>query len=170
MLDFGLAKPTLASSDVDSGLATVTQEGVVVGTPLYMAPEQLRGDSLDGRADQFAWGVMAYELLAGVLMAKDGPGGLLALEILSSEPVPLAQAAPRVGRVVAEVVTRALAKSADARFASMNEIAQALDGERQSSRQVGLAATEYASAPVGAPQTVRGAWPRRWRVLLPAAL
>ena len=171
VLDFGLAKPTIASSDVDSGLATVTQQGVVVGTPLYMAPEQLRGDSLDGRADQFAWGVMAYELLAGVSpWRKMGQGVSLALEILSSEPAPLVQVAPRVGRVVADVVTRALAKSADARFASMDEIAQALDVERQSSRQAGLAATEYASAPVVAPETVRRAWPRRWRVLVPAAL
>ena len=173
MLDFGIARRCGRGRRRRSRrpYRAGDAEGVAIGTPQYMAPEQIRGEPLDGRADQFAWGVMAFEVLAGVSpWRKTGQGVSLALEILSSEPVPLAQAAPRVGRVVAEVVTRALAKSADARFASMDEIAQALDGERQSSRQVGLAATEYASAPVGAPQTVRGAWPRRWRVLLPAAL
>ena len=66
VLDFGIARR--AAGQVDAGaptqppaLPTLTKEGVKVGTPTYMAPEQIRGEDLDGRADQFAWGVLTYE-------------------------------------------------------------------------------------------------------------
>ena len=81
VLDFGLARrltpgdegePAAASPRAATQpLATVTERGIVVGTPVYMSPEQLRGDAVDGRADQFAWAVMAYELLAGRLPWKN---------------------------------------------------------------------------------------------------
>ncbi len=96
VLDFGIAKRS-ASDVVDpmsstEGLAipTLTAEGVAIGTPMYMAPEQLRGERLDGRADQFAWGVVAYELLSGKLpWAADGGTIALVSHILSSTPAPL---------------------------------------------------------------------------------
>jgi serine/threonine protein kinase len=67
VLDFGIAKrakivdpsaPTEASLDI----GTLTKEGSIVGTPRYAPPEQLRGETLDGRADQYAWGATAYEV------------------------------------------------------------------------------------------------------------
>jgi len=70
VLDFGLAKPTEPVVEDDSVPLTQpyykTRAGHVVGTPRYMAPEALRGGLCDGRADQFSWGVTAYEVIAGV--------------------------------------------------------------------------------------------------------
>ncbi len=69
MLDFGIARSTRGTVDAHAttaaALASITAEGVAIGTPSYMSPEQLRGGEVDARADQFAWGVMAYEMLVG---------------------------------------------------------------------------------------------------------
>ena len=65
MLDFGVAKMT-GSASGEPGV-TLTQGVTIVGTPAYMAPEQLRGEPLDGRADVFSLGVMTYESLTGRL-------------------------------------------------------------------------------------------------------
>src|SRR6185295_17960807 len=68
VLDFGVAK-LIAESDTrdGSGASTLTAAGSIIGTPAYMAPEQLRGESPDQRTDVFALGVIAYEMLAGEL-------------------------------------------------------------------------------------------------------
>ncbi len=58
LLDFGLVRPP-------PGAAPLTRTGYVMGTPRYMAPEQWRGETVDARADQFAWGLVAFELLSG---------------------------------------------------------------------------------------------------------
>src|SRR6185503_3404893 len=64
--DFGIAKALSASRTQDgASSATLTQAGGAIGTPAYMAPEQAVGDAVDHRTDLYAWGVMAYELLAG---------------------------------------------------------------------------------------------------------
>ncbi len=77
VLDFGIARRAITKEEAAAAgpldraalekLAishgTLTAEGVVVGTPMYMAPEQMRGEALDGRTDQFAWGVLAHEVL-----------------------------------------------------------------------------------------------------------
>ena len=65
ILDFGLAKQTTPSSAVDGQTALNTEAGVVMGTVGYMSPEQVRGESVDGRTDLFACGVVLYELLTG---------------------------------------------------------------------------------------------------------
>ncbi len=104
-----------------------TQDGAIVGTPRYMAPEQLRGEPLDARADQFAWGVVAYELLTG---SPPWPGDVVSLTLVSSilgdepaDPEPLERVAPPH---VATAILRALAKDREARFASMEECVAAL--------------------------------------------
>ena len=72
VLDFGIARRTSSGPSVDptarteaAYVSTVTAEGVAIGTPLYMAPEQIKGGVVDARTDQFAWGVMAFEVLSG---------------------------------------------------------------------------------------------------------
>src|SRR5262249_2215299 len=133
VLDFGIARRTAGHVDPHAStetpaLPTLTVEGVKLGTPVYMAPEQIRGDALDGRADQFSWGVLAYELLAGRLPWR-GAGDAMAVmaSVLTdtADLAPLDQA--KVPPAVQAVVKRALAKRPEDRFASMDDLLRALD-------------------------------------------
>src|SRR5947199_3652144 len=82
VMDFGLAKA--ASSD-----GSLTQSGVIMGTPNYLSPEQGRGDAIDGRADLYSLGVVMYELLAGDLPFRaDTPAGLIFKHVYE-EPISL---------------------------------------------------------------------------------
>src|SRR4051794_12528668 len=66
VLDFGIARRTMAGAGEDQQrLDTVTGGGAITGTPVYMSPEQIKGRDVDARSDQFAFGVMAYEIVAG---------------------------------------------------------------------------------------------------------
>jgi len=139
VLDFGVVK-RLASSDVSTTFSGgpskfQTHAGVVVGTPMYMSPEQVLGDVLDGRSDQFAWGLVAYELLSGGThpTATNNPRNLpAAFAIVQEEPLPLRQVARAVPRTVEAIVMRALAKEPKDRFADMDRIAAALEDELES--------------------------------------
>ena len=89
---------------VASGSIDITHEGTLVGTPAYMAPEQLRAEPVDARADQFAWGVVAYELLSGRRPWETTGGGYpLAAEILTRQPPRLRAVAPGVSARVESV-------------------------------------------------------------------
>ncbi len=133
VLDFGIAKraggtvdpvaPTLAPA-----VPTLTVNGVNLGTPVYMSPEQIRGQPLDGRADQFAWGVTTYELLTGQLpwRGADNPLAVLA-SVLTDEPDPAALDRAGVSDAVKSIVLRALEKRPDDRFESMDEAIRALE-------------------------------------------
>jgi serine/threonine-protein kinase len=125
VLDFGLARRPLGASVGDEAphLPTLTQQGALAGTPAYMAPEQLRGHAIDARADQFAWGVLAYELFTG-RRPWQGDGLVdLAERVLHTPP-------PALPDDVAEpwprVIERALAAEKERRFASMDEVLAAL--------------------------------------------
>jgi serine/threonine-protein kinase len=158
VLDFGIARRHAAPIDpqgstTPEGLATITQEGAVVGTPLYMAPEQLRGDPLDGRADQFAWGVMAYELLTGrVPWTFERDAFRLVAAILTATPEPLGKHAPEVPGAVATAIERAIAKEPARRFASMDQLVAAVEAATTS--PVALAKTELMT-PSEAPEAPR---------------
>ncbi|MCC6558942.1 MAG: hypothetical protein IT372_38940, partial [Polyangiaceae bacterium] len=120
--------PSPAAGDDELGqMATVTAEGSIVGTPTYWAPEQLRGDEIDARADQFAWAVTAYELLCGAppWTAPD-PLALLS-RILTVEPPPLAPRVPGLPEDVERALLRSLAKQPGDRFATIDEAADALE-------------------------------------------
>ncbi len=125
VLDFGIVKHVVHAGHAGhAGELAITAQGFTIGTPRYMAPEQMRGEALDGRADQFAWGVMAYELLAQELPWTATADALkLVSDVLSREPVPLATKNPAIPAAVAAAVMRALAKSRDQRFATMDELA-----------------------------------------------
>ncbi len=129
VLDFGIARRFGASAGpFPADSATLTGAGQVVGTPNYMAPEQISGKPVDGRADQFAWAVTAYRLLAGTLPwpAHEDPMAVAAA-ILTEIPAPLAQSAPEVPALVAQVIDRALSYSREDRFESMQEIIALLE-------------------------------------------
>lgn len=131
VLDFGVAKAMKdepAAANINDSF--VTRTGVVMGTPLYMAPEQVVGEGLDGRSDQFSWGAVAYELLTGGLhpVATNNPRGLpVAFAILQETPKTLRQIAPQVPREISAVVMKALSKTPDERFAAMEDISRTLE-------------------------------------------
>jgi len=134
VLDFGLA--TLregereASTPGDLGLAETalspTEEGHVIGTPGYMAPEQANGMALDARADIFAFGVMLYEMLAGLRPFK-GKTTFAILVAVDRDPVPpLRVHNPDVPAALQAVVARCLAKPREERYAAAREVLDAL--------------------------------------------
>jgi serine/threonine protein kinase/tetratricopeptide (TPR) repeat protein len=125
LLDFGLARPMV--SGLGSDTATVlTQAGSIVGTPNYMAPEQVRGEALDGRADLFAMAALLFEMLSG----RVAFGGATMVDILHAvlheQPPPLAGGAAIAG--LDRVVHRALQKKAADRYESAAAMAAAIRG------------------------------------------
>jgi serine/threonine protein kinase len=133
VLDFGIAKRDPAADPSAEPIVPITAEGVTIGTPYYMAPEQMRGQQLDGRADQFAWGVMGYELLTGALPWGEEATDTLQIlaNMLSQDPPLLTNKNPDVPTAVAAAVMRALARLRDQRFPSMTALLDAMDGDAE---------------------------------------
>jgi serine/threonine-protein kinase len=128
ILDFGIAKVSAVELGVAQPAQTLTAEGMVLGTPQYMAPEQIRSEPLDGRADQFAWGVVAFELLTGrSLWAHSTQPMRLIASILMSVAPPPSSVAPSIPAAISGVVERALAKRPSDRFLDMDAAADALE-------------------------------------------
>lgn len=128
VLDFGLAKQLNEDTvrKIDSGartlFATQTRSGVVVGTPLYLSPEQARGGDIDGRSDLFALGALLYECIAGK-PAFSGTGVLeIAGQVLHVDPPLPSSINERVPPELDRITMKALAKRPEARYQSANEM------------------------------------------------
>jgi serine/threonine-protein kinase len=115
--DFGIAR--VAGS-------RLTRTGAFLGTPAYMAPEQLRGRALDGRSDIFALGVTLYEALTGVPPFEGEDLAAILYQVAHGTPVPLCQRNPAVPRALESVTGQALAKDPQARPASARVFGEAL--------------------------------------------
>ena len=129
VLDFGIARRATSKRPEDQHVIdTVTGAGTIAGTPVYMAPEQIKGGDVDARCDQFAWGVMGYELLAGERPWPD-TGDVLSLvaRVLTEPPRSLREKIEHVPAVVEETLLRALSREAHARFPTMADAADALE-------------------------------------------
>lgn len=119
LADFGLAKSTAVSSEL-------TATGMVVGTPAYMAPEQAIGRPVDARADQYALGVLAFELLTGrTPFRSESPFAVLDKHLREAPPPP-SMFVPSLPPSVDAVLARALAKQPQERFATCREMVEAL--------------------------------------------
>jgi serine/threonine protein kinase/tetratricopeptide (TPR) repeat protein len=138
--DFGIAKAISAArtsaspqTPTESGLM-LTQAGSSVGTPAYMAPEQIAGDTMDHRLDLYAWGIVAYELLSGAhpFAGKTTAQQFMAAH-LSQSPPPLAERAPDVAPVITDLVMRCLQKNPDDRPPSATQLVDLLDNAHLSS-------------------------------------
>ncbi|HKQ54218.1 MAG TPA: protein kinase [Pyrinomonadaceae bacterium] len=101
-----------------------TESGMLLGTALYMSPEQARGFSVDARTDIFSFGVVLYEMLAGRVPFKGRGTGEVIAGILKNEPRPLRRYAPEVPDELQRIVSRALAKGRAQRYQTIGEMAQ----------------------------------------------
>jgi predicted ATPase/class 3 adenylate cyclase len=118
--DFGLARSGSASA--------LTRTGLYLGTVAYMAPEQIQGGVVDGRADQYALGCAAFELLCGAVPFERDQDMAVLYAHLSVPPPSAAARCPEMPARVDEVLARALAKAPGDRYASCGEFAEALRG------------------------------------------
>jgi serine/threonine-protein kinase len=114
--DFGIAKVIDSTSDL-------TMEGSVVGSPQYLSPEQIRGESLDGRSDIFSLGVLFYELLCRQRPFDGDTLTTLVYQILNQEPTPIEVRRPDLGSRLERLVRRMLEKDRERRFSSSAEVA-----------------------------------------------
>ncbi|HEX4446539.1 MAG TPA: serine/threonine-protein kinase [Polyangiaceae bacterium] len=123
ILDFGLVKNVSETKTED-----LTQTGLFMGSPKYMAPEQIRGDRVDARTDIYALGIIMYEMMAGKV-PFDRPNSVnILMAHVNEEPLPIRQMNPNTQLTPAfeEVIARAMAKDPDKRFRSMDEVLAAL--------------------------------------------
>ena len=157
--DFGVAKALSSArtsrhrGDDD---ATITTQGTTLGTPAYMAPEQAAGDpDTDHRADLYAFGVMAYEMLTGSPpFSGRTPAQLLAAHI-SEQPVHIAAERKDVPRALADLVMRCLEKEPDRRPQNASEVALALEDPA-------MVSGAFASAQTATVTGMRAARVRSW--------
>ena len=141
LLDFGIAKlieavqrKTSPHALMDETLAPstgATDTGVVLGTPGYMSPEQVRGDPLDARTDLFSLGAILYEMLSGKRAFPASSFVESGYAILHSDPEPLPSGVPQM---IADVVARCLEKEPDRRFQSARDLGLILESCRRGER------------------------------------
>lgn len=128
VLDFGLAKLAASeSSGIDNEAATKalfkTDPGTVMGTVLYMSPEQARGIAVDGRTDLFSLGVVLYEMVASHLpFAGNNTNEIISAILSREQPAPLARFAHDVPAELDRIVSKALAKDREERYQSAKDL------------------------------------------------
>ena len=122
IMDFGLARV---------GTSEMTQEGIVLGTPNYMSPEQALGDRVDGRTDLFSVGAVLYELLTGHKPFEADSTPSVLFQVVHKEAPPVQRWMPETPASVCELVRRALQKDREARFQSASEMRAALAEARR---------------------------------------
>ena len=137
VLDFGLAKLNEASTTNHGDLPSETKRtvytlpGAVMGTASYMSPEQIRGETVDGRSDIFSLGVLIYEMAAG----KTPFTGATAIEILAAtlerEPLPLTQVNRQIPAELERIVAGALRKDREKRYQTMRDLLLDLESLKQ---------------------------------------
>lgn len=122
VMDFGLARNTNTSED-----ARITQTGAILGTPAYMAPEQVRGDlkRIGPQSDIYALGVMMYQFLTGEV-PFNGPMMTVFSQIMSTLPKRPSELRPEVDSTLESICEKMMAKEIDQRYASMKEVVTVL--------------------------------------------
>jgi eukaryotic-like serine/threonine-protein kinase len=123
VMDFGLAKERRAGPDV----VKLTATGIVLGTPEFMSPEQIRGKPLDGRSDVYALAILAFELFTGQLPFTGKSAQETMIARLRGAPLRLRDAKPDLPAKLEVVISKALAVNPAERYGSMAELAQAFE-------------------------------------------
>jgi serine/threonine-protein kinase len=117
--DFGIAKITATES--------LTMTNAIVGTPHYMSPEQVQGQAVDGRSDQFSLAVIAYELLTGEKPYTGEHLTTVVYKIVAEEPAPPHRLNPTLNSGIEGVIRKGLSKRADSRYRNCQECTRALE-------------------------------------------
>jgi tRNA A-37 threonylcarbamoyl transferase component Bud32 len=127
VLDFGIAK---RSKEEDKDEQKLTQQGMVLGTPPYMSPEQFTGKPIDSRSDIYSLAVMTYEMLSGKLPFKADTAWEWATQHMTQPPIPIETLpeASRTTEAMRAALRKALAKSPDERFQNVRDYIDAFSG------------------------------------------
>lgn len=130
VLDFGIAKTVTEEGE------NLTKTGFVLGTPVYMSPEQILGEKLDPRSDLYSLAIIVYEMLSGRLpFTGDNPQAIMMKRIIS-EPIRLRTVAPSISETVERVVMEGLARDRDSRTPSIQVFATELSRALHSGTQI----------------------------------
>jgi eukaryotic-like serine/threonine-protein kinase len=135
ILDFGLAKVVEPHEEPEvqgdltgdtashvEGALTLTRTGAMMGTALYMSPEQIRGEKLDARSDLFSLGLVLFEMVTGQRAFRGSTGPAVHDAVLHGSPVPVRQLNPAVPAGVESIIRRGLEKDRDRRYQSAREM------------------------------------------------
>jgi hypothetical protein len=141
LLDFGLAKSDqqTAAFDAATQQKPLTQEGTILGTFQYMAPEQLEGLEADARTDIFAFGAVLYEMATGKRAFEASSRTSLIAAIVSAEPPPISAIQPLTPPALEHVVKKCLSKDRETRWQSAHDIAEELRWISEAGSQAGVA-------------------------------
>ena len=137
VLDFGLAKQIheertyQTSPDARTLLATQTRSGVVVGTPLYLSPEQAMGTAVDGRSDLFALGALLYEMITGRPAFAGASVIEIGAQVIHVDPPPPSSINPQVTAELDRITMKALKKKPEERYQTAEEMASDLRAARE---------------------------------------
>ena len=152
--DFGIAR-------LETGIG-LTQDGMTVGTPGYMAPEQFRGEEADRRTDLYAAAVVLFELLTGVRPFDGRSASEMMYQVLNEPPRQATALNPRLPLGLDAVLDRALAKAPDDRFQDAGAFIAALEGPRLVEREMADSSTLIRATPVQAPEPLPANVPPGW--------
>ena len=147
LLDFGLARSAVEAAPIQgmTGLVTearpLTQQGTILGTFQYMAPEQLEGQEADARTDIFSLGALLYEMATGKRAFEGASRTSLIASIVSSQPPPISSVAPMTPPALDRVVRKCLEKDPDDRWQSAHDVASELRWLSEAGSQAGVATT-----------------------------
>ncbi len=167
LVDFGVAKIIAGEVGEESSLS---RTGTVWGTPHYLAPEQARGEQVDGRADLYSIGAMLFEMVTGQVPFPGAGMAVLLAHVNRPVPSPDARVAGLDSRLSA-LVMRCLAKQPADRFASAEALAAALDALGESSRSDGsITGVTLRAAPAAALEVEPRRGRRRWALVALVAL
>jgi serine/threonine-protein kinase len=160
VLDFGIAK---RANEEDRNEQKLTQQGMVLGTPPYMSPEQFTGQPIDVRSDIYSLGVMAYEMLSGRLPFQANTAWEWATQHMTQSPIPLESMVEgmRAPEGMRSAVRRALAKAPNERFQTVREFGEAFASKATSAATAAVAAQPAggrARTEMGAPLDVAAAF------------
>jgi len=163
VVDFGISKAVKPAGDEGGEGYRLTHTGLLLGTPLYMSPEQARGEEdLDHRCDIWALGVLLYECLTGEVPFRANNYLGIISQVLTHEPTPPSKLRPELGisGAVEAVVMRAMEKDRSRRYQTMADVERDLERLLAGDQNVGFVPR---AAGAGAPKNTA---PRRWPLLV----